>query len=258
MSDYLMRDAAPFGDEGWEKIDEMVVGVINRYLVGRRFVSMVGPLGWGVDYAPTFRFDKTVDGADVAEATEQLPLEELKAEFVVRAKHLAMAKQTPFGLDMGAVAIAATSLAEEEDAKIIGGLLGASQTKGDLGDWTAMGEPFKAIVAAQAKLRSKGCDAPYAVIMSPGKYAQLAGLMQHGRRELEMVGKLAGAGLLQSTSMPDDQVMVASPQPWNFDLVVGQDVATAYLGNDGLDHLFRIFETLVLRVKRPEAICVLS
>ena len=28
---------------------------------------------------------------------------------------------------------------------------------------------------------------------------------------------------------------------WNFDLVIGQDVVTAYLANEGLDQRFRVF-----------------
>ena len=58
--------------------------------------------------------------------------------------------------------------------------------------------------------------------------------------------------------MPDDQAMVLSLGAWNFDLVVGQDVVTAYTGNEGIDQKFRIFETLCLRIKRPGAICVLK
>ena len=101
--------------------------------------------------------------------------------------------------------------------------------------------------------------APYVAVMSPDMYASMAAQMRQGRRELEMVEKLLGAGLLQSTAEPvSGKVLVASAQAWNFDMVVGQDVVTAYLGNEGLDHMFRIFETLVLRVKRPESVIVLA
>ncbi|NLX35458.1 MAG: bacteriocin family protein, partial [Chloroflexi bacterium] len=103
-----------------------------------------------------------------------------------------------------------------------------------------------------------GVDGPFALVLSPAMFARLASLMSHGRRELDMVSKLVEAGLFQSRSMPDDQVLLLSPQPWNMDLVVGQDIVTSYLGNEGLDHRFRVFETLVLRVKRPEAACVLK
>jgi uncharacterized linocin/CFP29 family protein len=48
--------------------------------------------------------------------------------------------------------------------------------------------------------------------------------------------------------------MVLSLGAYNFDLAVGQDLITAYEGNEGLDHLFKVLETLVVRVKRPDAI----
>jgi len=256
MSDYLMRDAAPIGQETWQQIDDMVVTVVKKILVGRRFVHLVGPLGWGVEMAPVFGFGEE-DGAAVATDAEYLRLEEIGAEFVLRAKHLAMAGQTPFALDLGAVAIAATELAKAEDKMVLDGLL-QNATPLPLGDWEQMGAPFKDIATATAALREAGYDGPYAVVMNPAMYARMASLMQHGRREVEMVEKLAGAGLLQSPVMDDGQVMVASPQPWNVDLVVGQDVVTAYLGNEGLDQRFRIFETLALRIKQAGAVCLLK
>ena len=42
------------------------------------------------------------------------------------------------------------------------------------------------------------------------------------------------------------------------DLVIGQDVMTAWLVTEGLDQRFRIFETLALRLKRHGSVCVLS
>ncbi len=45
-------------------------------------------------------------------------------------------------------------------------------------------------------------------------------------------------------------------QKENIDLVIAQDLITAYLGPEGMDHLFRVFESIILRVKRPESICV--
>ena len=40
MPDYLMREAAPLGDETWAKIDEMVVTVVKKALVGRRLLHL--------------------------------------------------------------------------------------------------------------------------------------------------------------------------------------------------------------------------
>ncbi|MHB0856451.1 MAG: family 1 encapsulin nanocompartment shell protein [Anaerolineae bacterium] len=258
MSDYLMRDAAPLSPEVWAKIDGMVVTVASKNLVGRRFVELVGPLGWGVDVAPMFGFESQGDAAVATEAAAYVTLQELRQEFVLRAKHLAIAGQTPYSLDLGAVAIAAAKLAKAEDDLVLGGLLDAAQCSGALGDWDAFGAPFRAIAEATGTLRDTGFDAPFVVVMGPARYAQLASQLEQGRRQLEMVEKLVGGGLFQSPHMPADKVMVVSPGAWNLDLVVGQDVVTAYLGNDGLDHCFRIFETLALRVKRPGGICVLQ
>jgi hypothetical protein len=33
-------------------------------------------------------------------------------------------------------------------------------------------------------------------------------------------------------------------------------MTTASPGPEGMDHLFRVFESMALRVKRPESICV--
>ena len=103
-----------------------------------------------------------------------------------------------------------------------------------------------------------GCDGPYAIVLCPHRYAQLASLREGGIREIELVEKIAKGGIFQYPSMDCGQVLVLSLASWNFDLAVGQDVVTAYVGNEGMDQKFRIFETLALRVKRPEAICLLK
>lgn len=258
MSDYLLRDAAPFGPEAWAKIDEMVVTVVTKNLTGRRFLALVGPLGWGVEQAPLFSFEEA-DGAAVASDTVgYATLQELSAEFLLKAKHLSMAGASPFGLDLGAVAIAATKLAQAEEQAVLGGLIKAAGARAPLGNWDEIGGPFQAIASAQAAMRANGYDGPFALVLSPAMYARLVSLMSQGRREIELVKKLVEEGIFQSTALADNQALLLSPQPWNMDLVVGQDVVTAYLGNEGLDHRFRVFETLALRVKRAGGICVLS
>lgn len=258
MSDYLMREDAPIAEELWAAIDEMVVTVMRKILVGRRVLDMVGPLGWGVEVAPMFGFTEEDGASVVAARTEYAPLEELSQEFALRARQIAISRQTPYTMDLGAVAIAATNLARAEDALVLGGLATLSQCSGELGDWGTLGGPFSAIANAVAQLQNTGFDPPYAAVMSPGMYARLASLFEYGRRELDLVHSLLGAGIYQSVDASvANQVLVLSPQSWNMDLVVGQDATTAWLGNTGLDQRFRVFETLLLRLKRPGGVCVL-
>ena len=45
--DYLSRESAPFDEALWDKIDGAVVESARRNLVGRRFLTVFGPLGAG-------------------------------------------------------------------------------------------------------------------------------------------------------------------------------------------------------------------
>ncbi len=259
MADYLMRETAPFDLEDWAKIDEMVVTVAKKELVGRKVLDMVGPLGWGTEVAPLFGFEQKDGSSVISEKTTYAPLETLQADFQLRAKQLAVRDQTSFKMDLGAVAIAASQLVRAEDALIMGALKKAGKTKAPLGDWDTIGGPFAAISAAIATMRDNGFASPFTLVMSQAHYAKLASLMSQGRREIEMIKALADGGIFATTSLTaNDPVLLLCPADWNMDLVVGQDIATAYMGNEGLDHLFRILETLLVRVKRPGAICLLK
>ena len=49
--DYLSRDSAPFGEKLWNEIDDAVVEAARRNLIGRRFLTVFGPLGAGAQSA---------------------------------------------------------------------------------------------------------------------------------------------------------------------------------------------------------------
>jgi uncharacterized linocin/CFP29 family protein len=94
--------------------------------------------------------------------------------------------------------------------------------------------------------------------LSPALYVQtqrrLAGM---GRLVSDLIGDVAKGGLYRTPLLEDGQGLVLSLGSHNFDLVIGQDLTVAYQGNEGLDHSFRVLETLALRIKRPGAICTL-
>ncbi len=79
-----------------------------------------------------------------------------------------------------------------------------------------------------------------------------------GRMVSKLIADVAEGGMFRSRCWASHQGMVLALGAFNFDLVVGQDLITAYEGNEGLDHNFRILETIALRIKRAGAICKLE
>nr|WP_252891830.1 family 1 encapsulin nanocompartment shell protein [Thermoclostridium stercorarium] len=45
---FLARDTVSFSDDFWANIDNTVVNTVRTHIIGRRFLSLYGPLGAGV------------------------------------------------------------------------------------------------------------------------------------------------------------------------------------------------------------------
>jgi uncharacterized linocin/CFP29 family protein len=72
------------------------------------------------------------------------------------------------------------------------------------------------------------------------------------------VGSVADGGIFQSPALDSNQAVILAHGAQYLDLAVAQDLVTAYLGPEEMDHGFRVLESLVLRIKQPGAICVLG
>ncbi|MGB9589023.1 MAG: encapsulin, partial [Armatimonadota bacterium] len=70
--------------------------------------------------------------------------------------------------------------------------------------------------------------------------------------------ELATAGVFQTAVLRENKAVVVSTGAENLDIAIAQDMVTAYLGPDNMNHPFRVLEALVLRIRRPEAICTLE
>jgi uncharacterized linocin/CFP29 family protein len=258
MSDYLMRDDAPLTEKEWERLDETVVSAARRVLVGRRFISLAGPFGMGMQVV---QLDK-ISGADVVQTTarQYVPLALIHKDFSMTWRDIETAHQFGAKLEFGPAAAAATFVARAEDEMIFQELLNAEgkQTV-PLGDWKASGAALSDVVAARQALADAGFYAPYALVVSPALYALLQRpYKQSGRLESKLLESIADGGILQSPALTEKQALLISQGPHHLDLAVGQDMITAYLGPEGMDHLFRVLESLTLRIKQPGAICVIE
>ena len=276
---YLMRNEAPLSDEEWERLDKVVVGVAKKQLVGRRFIGILGPLGPGIQNIHRDVFEgmgaasldlfgeKEAEGLAVA-CKDLMAIPMIYKEFRLLWRDIETSRRAGVSLDLGVAAGASAFCAWKEDGLIFNGdaevgytgLLNAEgRTTVPKSNWGTAGNAFKNITAAVEKLTQAGCYEPYALVVSPDLYTQMQSLYGNmGRLEIELVRELASGGVYASPAISSGKGALVSTGAHQLDLVVGQDLITAYLGPERMNHTFRVLETVVLRIKRPEAICTLE
>ncbi len=279
MTDLLNRSLAPLTEGEWAHLDEIVVATARRQLVGRRFINVVGPLGAGVQEVPTYVYIGIEPGiVDVIGGDDPTPIRAasrlhpviplIYKDFIVNWRDIETGRRFGVPLNLSAAAAAAAFVAQREDDLILNGhaglgYSGLTNVSGretlSMRDWAQMGNAFADAVAAMQLLVSRGFYGPFAMVVSPTNFAHMARVYENtGVLEIEQVRKIMTAGIFQTPAMSDAAVVVVSTGPQNFDLVIAQDLITAYLESQNLNHPFRVLETLVLRVHRPNSICTLE
>lgn len=276
--DFRLREDAPINEEEWSQIDRTVHNVVRRQVVGRRVLSLFGPLGPGVQVVPTDRFHGydmgqvgmtgNVDDpvALMGRLYQRVPM--LHKDFVVYWRDIEMARATGMPMDWSMAEAAASYVAQAEDHLIFHGSK-EQETEGLLTvngrhvlptpGWSEMGSGYQDVVRAVSHLSSAGFYPPFAVIVGTAGYAQWHRLFGHsGVMEVDQIRKLAEGGVYVSPLIPDGHALVVAHGAENLDLAVGLDVTVAFLESSAMNHFFRVLETLTLRIKRPGAICHLE
>jgi uncharacterized linocin/CFP29 family protein len=266
MPDYLARELAPLSDGEWGQVDELVVNVAKRLLVGRRLLPVYGPLGAGALGVPLPEF-ATEGGTTRPTRTSIVELHENPADFALDWKELERARQADVPVDFGVVAAATARAADNEDAMIFGGCdhcgtAGLLNTDGILklggGDWTDGETLYSDIVRATSEIMAAGQPGPFAVALSPKTRSLTHRMIAHGMMLNRMIEEIATAGVFTSRHVPDNAFLAMAVGPQTADLAVGIDLTVAYVGNEGMSHLFRVLETIALRIKMPSGICVVT
>ena len=276
MPEYLQRDQAPFATAEWAAIDHTVVRTAQSVLVGRRFISLVGPFGPGVEALPNDVLGGDSGGQiDLLGNAESeslsignrrfLPLPLLYKDFWVHWRDLESSRLIGVPLEVGKAAAAAAATAQTEDRLIFDGepsldLPGLRTVEGrqrvPMSDWDSMGRAFADVVEGVRVLTQAGFTGPYALAVSPRLYADLNRVFDAtGVLELEQVEKLARRGVYPTAALPEPGALLLDSGAQNLDLAVGLDLSTAYVESDNLNHRLRVLESLVLRIRRPGAIC---
>jgi uncharacterized linocin/CFP29 family protein len=276
VPDFLLRDQAPLGPDEWAAIDQTVVRTAQSMLVGRRFISLTGPFGAGIEALPNDiirggapgRVDLL--GEDEGEALTVatrwfLPLPLLYKDFWVHWRDLEATRQLGLPLDVGKAAAASAATAQAEDRLVFDGqpdlgLPGLRTLEGrqvlPMSDWGSMGRAFSDVVEGVRALTQAAFTGPYALAVSPRLYADLNRIFDNsGVLELEQVEKLARRGVFPTAVLPEPSALLIDSGAQNLDLAVGLDMSTAYVETSNLNHRFRVVESLVLRIRRPGAVC---
>lgn len=279
MADFLGHAENPLREEEWARLNETVIQVARRSLVGRRILDLYGPLGAGVQSIPHDEYTGVSPGAiDIvgeqetatvftdARKFKTIPL--IYKDFLLHWRDIEAARTHNMPLDVSAAAGAAALCAQMEDELIFygdpklghEGLMNATgRLTVNLGDWSEPGQGYMSIVEATRKLNEHGHYGPYAVVLSPRLYSLLHRIYEKtGVLEIETIKQLAADGVYQSNRLRGESGVVVSTGRENMDLAVAMDMVTSYLGASNMNHPFRVLESLILRIKHPDAICTLE
>lgn len=270
---YLMRDGAPLTGGQWESIDAAVVAEASKILIGRRFldVKLVGAQVQNVHIDTMENAKKAgtdfwargdVEAVDVANR-RFVELATIYADFMISWRDV----ENERGAGVQAAREAAVLAARREDEIVFHGdakmgIEGIFTAKGanvlPIGDWNTGEAPVMDIAKAIEVLVDKGFSGERVLVVSTDLYAKLHRIQPGtGVMEVERVRSLVGK-LFHSSRLEKNTACLLYCEPQNMDLVIGQDMITAYMGNEKLDHLFRVMETVVPRIKRPESIAILK
>ena len=276
MADYLQRDQAPLTGAQWTVLDSVVISTARSSLVGRRFISLVGPFGPGVEALPSDTLSGTRAGwVDLlgneeseiigVERRRFLPIPVIYKDFWLHWRDLETSRQFGTPLETDKAAGAAFACAQAEDRLIFDGdstlLLPGLRNTADrqtlpLRDWGAEGQGFSDVVDGVRVLTDGGFTGPYALAVSPRLYAQLNRVFDNtGVLELEQIEKLARRGVYPSSVLPEPSALLVDSSPQNLDLALAVDLAVAFVESTNLNYRLRVVESLVLRIHRPGAIC---
>ncbi len=278
IRDFLNHNDNPLSSEETQRLNDTIVSVARRKLVGRRFIEIYGPLGPGVQAIPYDEFSGTtpavVDIVGEQETatvfTDQrrfrvIPI--IYKDFLLHWRDI-LASRGGLPLDVSAAAGAASFCAEKEDELIFygdarlgyEGLCNATgRSTVPRGNWSQIGTGLTDVINATEVLFENGHYGPYAMVVSPKLYALLHRVSEKtGVLEIDNLRQLVEGGVYRSNVLRGDMAVVVSLGAENFDLAVSLDMSVAYLGAERMNHPFRVLECLCLRIKHPDAICTVE
>jgi len=267
--DFLSREGSPISAELWAKIDNQVTSMAKKVLIGRRFLHLYGPLGAAVqsiNVDDITQLEETEGNVAAIKGRkfEQIPL--LSQDFTLLWRDIEYSEKAGIPVDLSSALQASAAMSKREDELIFNGskelgyegLLTAKGTvKLPLSNWEEGENPVKDIAAGITKLIDNGLAGRNSLIISSDLLLKLQRIQPGtGITEYERLSKMVDGNIHHTTVMGKNKAVLVCAEPQNIDLVIGQDMSTSYLETKDLNHIFRIIETALLRIKNKNAVVI--
>ncbi len=267
--DYLSREGSPISADLWEKIDDAVVSTAKKTLTGRKFISIYGPLGAGVqsiNVDDISKLDELEGSISVIKGRTYQHVPLINQDFSLLWRDLEYSEQMGLPIDLSFVIRAASYCALKEDELIFlgddelgyKGLLNEDGViKLPISDWNEGENPFKDLSTGLSSFLENGIIGRKSLVVSPSLLVKLQRIQPGtGITEYDRISKLLNGNIFSTPVLKNNKAILVCAEPQNMDLVIGQDMITSYLETKNLNHYFRIIETLLLRIKNKEAVIV--
>ena len=264
--DYLNRHRSPLSKEIWKDLDDAAIDAARDRLTGRRFLKLEGPFGLGLTAIEVGNDEYCRQPApDEAGAImgRTLPVPLIRKSFGLSIRRVAAYLDNGQPLDLSPVEDAAEAVADREEELIyrgqpdfhVQGLLnaaGRSHIEG--GAWGDVGQALQEVLAAVTRLDEAGFRGPYALALEPALYNGLFRLYPSSDvLQLEHLRKLCTKGIYKA---PIEGGVLVDTRVGT--LVLGEDLRSGYISQDGVHHQLYVAESLVLRIDEPRAICTIG
>jgi uncharacterized linocin/CFP29 family protein len=259
MSDVLRRNLAPLTSEAWQRIDDEVREALTALLTARRVVDFQGPHGYEHSAVGLGRLVGMEREEGLSYGIRSiLPLTEVRVDFSVNLEELDNMSRGALDVDLNPVREAAMRLAAFEERFVYDGFP-AGNVQGMLSSSPhpaiELGSEPTSYVSAVAKamqvLVAAGVGGPYALVLAPGPYRDLASDVS-AYPPRQRVEKLIEGPILQSQHLEGG--LLISMRGGDFRLDVGQDVSVGYSIHTPERVSLFLLLTLTFRVLGEEAV----
>jgi uncharacterized linocin/CFP29 family protein len=242
-------------------LDTAMKKAAENELVGRRLLDVEGPFGLGLK-AVALEDEETDSGMI---SSQVLPVMYIQKPFTLGTRELANYEREGVALDTCPVSETTRACARMEDNLIFNGTVnmpGLLTVEGsnsmNLLSWDEVGTAAKGIIEAITRLDDAGFHGPYSLALAPERYNLLFRLYPQAKQsELEHLKTMVTDGIFKTPVLESGGVLLSTTAQCA-SVVLGQDMTVGYIGPAGANLKFTISESLTVRIRQPQAICILK